>query len=265
MGRVRQPFLVCVALAFAGSAAAQAPAAQTLVYEPDYFAQFAPSTALDMVERLPGFTIDEGEERRGFAGAQSNVLIDGEPPASKSQDIDDILERIPARDVVRIELIRGAGSNAASAQGVRVNVVRSSSSGSGVWDLGATADESGRVSPDGGAAWSGRLRSFEYGFSADIDIARLPITGERADFDASGALDESRIEEAPTDEREGQLSGEASFPWLGGAASLNAQLSRAEVDERTGAALFDGGGADAGSIEGLLEERETIGDRKSVV
>jgi outer membrane receptor protein involved in Fe transport len=253
-------FLCCAVVALAGSAAAQAPPTQTLVYEPDYFASFSPGTALDMVERVPGFMIDEGEERRGFAGAQSNVLIDGGPPVSKAQDIEDILERIPAEDVVRIELVRGAGSSAASAQGVRVNVVRRASSGSGVWDLGGTLAEDGRVSPDGGVAWSGRVRSFEYGLSADVDIAHLPIRGDRSDYDPLGALDQSRIEHVPTDEREGQLAGEASFPWLAGAASLNAQLSRVELDERTETALFDGAGGTDGAISGLLAERETVGE-----
>jgi hypothetical protein len=47
---------------------------------------------------------------------------------------------------------------------------------------------------------------------------------------------------------------------LGGAASVNAQVSRAEVDERTATALFDGSDAPDGAIVGLLEERETIGE-----
>src|SRR5262245_48925412 len=102
--------------------AQEAPAAGAVVYEPDFFASFAPQTALDMVRRVPGFTVDEGEERRGFAGAVGNVLIDGAPPAVKSEDLDDILERIPARDVMRIELLRGEGASASSAQAVRVNV-----------------------------------------------------------------------------------------------------------------------------------------------
>lgn len=262
MGAAYTPIQICWALvAFTGAAAAQASAdVQTVTYQADHFAPFGPSTALDMVERVPGFTIDEGEDRRGFAGAQSNVLIDGVPPGSKAQDVEDILERIPARDVVRIELIRGAGSNAASVQGIRVNVVRNPTSGGGVWDLGAARAEDGRISPDVGLVWSGRVRTFEYGLSADLDIARLPIGGERADYDALGNLDETRKEHVPTDEREGQISAEASFPWFGGAASVNAQVSRAEVDERTDTALFDGMDALDGTIAGLLEERETIGE-----
>src|SRR5690349_8753607 len=108
--------LLFVAGAPVGALAQIEQASERITYEADFFAPFAPRTARDMVERVPGFVLEEGETRRGFAGAQSNVLIDGEPPASKSQEIEDVLARIPARDVVRIELIRGAGSSAGSSQ-----------------------------------------------------------------------------------------------------------------------------------------------------
>ncbi|MEO0365881.1 MAG: hypothetical protein AAF265_10345, partial [Pseudomonadota bacterium] len=45
-------------------------------YERAFFARFNPQTALDLVERLPGFTLDQGNENlRGFGGAAGNVLI----------------------------------------------------------------------------------------------------------------------------------------------------------------------------------------------
>jgi outer membrane receptor protein involved in Fe transport len=252
---------VCAAalgLAMCGSAYAQQAAG--VVYEPDFFAQFSPRTALDMVSRVPGFTLDEGEDRRGFAGAQSNVLIDGEPPTSKAQEIDDILARIPASDVVRIELIRGAGSSASSAQGVRVNVVRRPGGGEGVWELSAERAEDGRVSPNGEAAWSGRRGELEYGLSASFDISRYPVNGARTDLDAAGARDETRVERVPADEREASASAETSFPLAGGALALNAQLSRWEWNERELSTVFDGGGSLDGSIAGVLEESENVGE-----
>lgn len=78
------------------------------VYRPAFFASAQPATALDMINRLPGFVYDPGDSVRGFAGAASNVLIDGARPASKSDTTDSILSRIPAGDVDHIELIRGA-------------------------------------------------------------------------------------------------------------------------------------------------------------
>ena len=45
----------------------EAPAAQS--YAADFFAPFNPVTAEDMIRRLPGFSLDGGDDRRGFAGA----------------------------------------------------------------------------------------------------------------------------------------------------------------------------------------------------
>ncbi len=257
---VLSAFQCFVAIAAAPQALAQeAVAGEVVSYGADFFERFSPRTALDMVARVPGFEIDEGEERRGFAGAQSNVLIDGEPPASK-QDIEDILGRIPAGDVVRIDLIRGAGSSAASAQTERVNVVRRVGRGEGVWEVEAARAEDGRVSPSGEASWSGRWRDFEYGLAASFDSEHLPVRGARTDFDASNAVAERRVEHVPADERDMRLSGEASFPLGGGDVAINAQVARVELDERERGQLFEPGGAQAGAINTDLEERENLGE-----
>jgi hypothetical protein len=46
-------------------------ASQTQVYEPAFFARFAPKTAADMVGNIPGFTISGDEDdARGFGQAK---------------------------------------------------------------------------------------------------------------------------------------------------------------------------------------------------
>jgi outer membrane receptor protein involved in Fe transport len=96
-----------------------------LVYQADFFANARPNTAYDMIGRLPGFTFDDGNSARGFAGTAGNVLIDGQRPTSKTDDLQSILQRIPASDVERIELIRG-GARGIDMQGQTVvaNVIR---------------------------------------------------------------------------------------------------------------------------------------------
>ncbi len=72
-----------------------------------YFSAWAPVNAWDMVQHLPGFAAQTADEDiRGYAEARGNVLIDGARPTSKYEDIEDVLKRIPARSVQRIELIR---------------------------------------------------------------------------------------------------------------------------------------------------------------
>lgn len=95
-----------------------------IAYPPAFFTDARPSTALDMITRVPGFTLDQGDSVRGFAGAAGNVLINGERPTTKSDSLEDMLRRIAATSVERIDLIRG-GAPGVDMQGrtVLANVV----------------------------------------------------------------------------------------------------------------------------------------------
>ena len=95
-------------------------------YGQDYFAGAQPASAMDMVMLVPGFRLVEGNALvRGYSGAVGNILIDGSPPASKQDLLEDILKRIPAASVERVELIR-PGAAGIDMQGfpLMVNVVR---------------------------------------------------------------------------------------------------------------------------------------------
>ncbi|MGX1587144.1 TonB-dependent receptor plug domain-containing protein [Brevundimonas diminuta] len=78
-----------------------------LIFTPDFFADARPNTALDMVNRVPGFSVNDGDGARGFEGAVGNVLINGSRPASKNDTGSNVLGRTVASQVERIELIRG--------------------------------------------------------------------------------------------------------------------------------------------------------------
>ena len=97
-----------------------------VVYDAAFYAQFAPRTALDMVNQTPGFSFDGGDnETRGFSGAVGNVLIDGERLGAKSQTLEDVLLRVPASEVLRIEILRGTDvAGDASNAAVLANVIR---------------------------------------------------------------------------------------------------------------------------------------------
>lgn len=99
-------------------------------YPPGFFAESQPANAFDMVLRIPGFAFDKGAAVRGLAGAGGNVLIDGQTPVSKTDGLDDILKRIPAGSVERIELIRG-GAPGIDMEGrtILANVVRRQAAG----------------------------------------------------------------------------------------------------------------------------------------
>ncbi|HVL41299.1 MAG TPA: TonB-dependent receptor, partial [Brevundimonas sp.] len=112
-------------------AAPQADAAQqgVLIFTPDFFADQRPNSALDMVNRVPGFAVVDGDGSRGFEGAVGNILINGSRPASKNDTGSAVLNRTLASQVERIELIRG-GAPGIDMQGfaVVVNVITKSES-----------------------------------------------------------------------------------------------------------------------------------------
>src|SRR5688572_30315538 len=81
------------------------PASRTAVYDAAFFIPFAPSTALDIVRRVPGFTLDLGDQDiRGFAAAAGNVVFNGQGPSSKADNLETILARIPAKRVLKVEV-----------------------------------------------------------------------------------------------------------------------------------------------------------------
>jgi outer membrane receptor protein involved in Fe transport len=112
-------------------AEAAAPAQPAVAsYPASFFAALNSSTAYEMVGRIPGFTLDTGASVRGYEGAAGNVLFDGQRASSKSDSVDEILKRMPASAVERIDVIRG-GAPGIDMQGktVLANVIRKKSAG----------------------------------------------------------------------------------------------------------------------------------------
>jgi hypothetical protein len=100
------------------------PAAQgKQIFTPEDFARFAPRSALDMLNQVPGFLIQGGEEVRGLGQASTNVLINGERLALKSETVFDRLNKIPSTNVVRIEIVDGATLNIPGLSGQVANIV----------------------------------------------------------------------------------------------------------------------------------------------
>lgn len=95
-------------------------------YPAAFFREVQPVNAADMVKLLPGFRLQNGDSQvRGYSGSGGNVLIDGQRPASKQEEVEQILKRIPAEGVERLELIRsGAAGYDMQGFALLVNVVR---------------------------------------------------------------------------------------------------------------------------------------------
>ena len=95
----------------------------TIVYPAIYFAEYAPVTALDMVNRIPGMNIQNnaagsssrgafrGGRGLGSGGRGTQVLVNGKRVAGKNNNTQAMLARITAEQVAEIRLIRGTSGD----------------------------------------------------------------------------------------------------------------------------------------------------------
>lgn len=182
-------------------------------FTPEYFALYSPVTAIDMVERVPGFSIDDGDDRRGFGATAGNVLINGERPSSKSP-VSAELSRIAAANVERIDLIRGgSGDVDVRGQGQLVNVVLKE----GADGAAATYEIELRYNQGHRLPWFVQAtRSFHLG-RADLSLSiELPSGQSRQEsikrrFDASGVLTELSDEFGQENYRDVTLTGNLTW------------------------------------------------------
>ena len=216
--------------------AATAPAAQqgVISYPPSFFADVGPSTALEMIQRLPGFSFDRGAAVRGLSGAGGNVLIDGEPPVSKNDSLEEILRRIPVSSVQRIDVIRG-GAAGIDMQGrtVIANVIRKSSAGvkgAFVWTMWPIGDGRFFYGPRGEAQWREGQRLIEVSFVVGKGPNDTAGDGDRIRVDANGnTLIRSNIDFDAQGSRR-WLVGAYETPFAGGRLRLNGAYIGGDAD-----------------------------------
>lgn len=101
------------------------------IYTPADFLRFAPKTALDMVNQVPGFSVRSETVERGLGQASGNVLLNGERISGKSTDPLTALQAIPAKNVTRIEIVDAATLDVPGLTGQVANVFYKASGFSG--------------------------------------------------------------------------------------------------------------------------------------
>jgi hypothetical protein len=166
-----------------------APASRTTTYDAGFFVQYAPRTALDIVQRIPGFTLDLGNNSsngntdvRGFAGVAGNVVINGQRPSTKSETLDILLNRIPASRVVRVEVGPGDlyGADYSSKSQVANLILKEGANGlAGNAAITAERHYTGVITPTGNGTLS--LSRGPSTFNVAGDTARVDLTEEGFD------------------------------------------------------------------------------------
>jgi hypothetical protein len=218
----------CSAGAAIAQEAAQPPGAlQSQIYEPAFFARFAPKTASDMVNNIPGFTISgDDNDERGFGQARQNVLINGRRVSGKSNDAQTALGRITAENVIRIEIVDGAALDIPGLSGQVANVVAKVDALSGAWSWEPEFRENlqpswvrGEVTANGrvgGWSWSVGIEAFEFHNGHD---------GPGVITDGAGNVEDVRRESFNGEGQEPELNATLTYETVAGSiANLNLAL-----------------------------------------
>ena len=173
------------------------PAGEPRIYLPADFAQFAPRTALDMLNRVPGFTIREEDDDRGLGEASGNVLISGQRISGKSNDVITELSRIPAQNVERIEIVDAATLDVPGLTGQVANVIVRSAGITGQWSFRPEfrAYHTDPLLTRFDVSLGGTRGPVEYTLGLDNRGGRSGAGGPTWIYDPAGALLEERDEE----------------------------------------------------------------------
>lgn len=170
------PLLRGVACAFALAVTINAQAQDnvgddsTIVYPAAYFTEYAPVTALDMVNRIPGMNVSGGNRGPGNAsrggrglgggGGGTEIIINGKRTAGKNNNTQAVLDRITAEQVDYIEIIRGTGGDLdirGSTQVANIVLFEEMSSSSISYEVNADYYQDSEYQPGGSLSYSGQV------------------------------------------------------------------------------------------------------------
>ncbi len=164
--------------------------AQVVSYPAEFFDRYRPNTALDMVNQLPGFQLDDGTDNRGFASAVGNVLINNRRLSVKQDVPSATLSRIPASQVARIELVRGQGNGIdLQGQSVVANVFLKRESATSVrWEAYIEQNNTADLKPAGSISLSSTWNEIEFITGVDMERNTSGYYGTEREFDGNDIL-----------------------------------------------------------------------------
>ncbi len=249
-------------------------AAVSITYTPADFARFAPRTALDMVERIPDFRVEETSGDRGLGQASENILVNGQRVVGKSNDARSTLGRISARAVERIELVDGATLGIPGLTGRVANVIVRSSTVEVQfrWDAQFRRNIEDQISV-GSVSASGRLGETDFSLSlSNSEGLRRGGVGTEFTTNADDSPRFTIVERASFHADRPRLAGSIKREWDDGSI-LNANLAGELylfTNRVTGVGLQASDGAifdnifrrteDEWNVEGGLDYAFAVGD-----
>ena len=212
--------------------------AATVTYPADFFDRYKPNTALDMINQLPGFLLDDGEATRGFASAAGNILINDRRPSAKQDLPSEILARIPAGQVERIELLRGQVRDIdLQGQSQLANIIlREADKAAFRWRGSARYNFEFGTTTEAGISVSDRWRNIRFNTGIQLrDYVRGDFTPTNI-IDGAGDLIETRFDVGGFNGFRGSANLNASSRVGETTLRFNAQI---QSDERDGGRVSD--------------------------
>lgn len=191
---VSSSFIVSASTPYAQDREVSASGNEAEIFSREYFTQYAPATAFDMIVRIPGFNLSGANFGRGLGQSGANVLINGDRLTGKT-DVGDQLARISANNVVSIEIVDGASLNIPGLSGQVANILTKSSGLSGTFEW--SPEFRPRLAPNwfrGNATLSGEAGNLTYTLGIKNEAFRQGTYGLETLIDSAGALFETRDE-----------------------------------------------------------------------
>lgn len=197
----------------------------TVIYPADYFSQWAPITAKDMLDRIPGQ--DNSSPRgggggipggnpssggRGLGGGNSGgneILVNGKRTAGKNNQTSDLLNRISADQVKEFQIIRGTSGDLdvrGSGQVVNVVLFEELASSSISYEANVSRAQDGELVPGGSASISGQSGNLNYLFSAAANPRYNNAINKENSRLGDYSLNDRVIEERTTDQINNEIS-----------------------------------------------------------
>jgi hypothetical protein len=212
--------------AHAQAAPAAAPAATgKRVYVPADFARYAPKNALDMLRQVPGFTILQAVEERGLGQASENVLLNGQRISNKSGGAVGELEKTPAANVERIEIVNAATLDIAGLNGQVANIIvkaEKKASGQFSWRPEFRAHFTDPILTRGDVSYSGKQGPIDYNVGLNSGGNRSGAGGPTTIFDSADVPFEFRDDAWRSNYDNPKLSGRFTYDPVGASVgSLN--------------------------------------------
>lgn len=200
----------------------------TIVYTTEYFAEYSPVSANDMLNSIPGVSLAlrGGGGGRGLGSGAGEVLINGQRMAGKNNGGRTQLQRIAADQVDYIEIIRGTSEDLnvrGGGQIVNVVLLDSPSRSSTNLELRADRSRNGTMDPGGQFSYSGQSGDLNYLFSVGLDPNYREMRGREYSYNALGELQETRYETEVRDETKLETSGSIGYLFENSALQFNAQ------------------------------------------